>query len=514
MKGLNAFAVSATLFVLGGLSTLAFAPYSYEWLIWLVFPALFYFIWQAPAGRASKHMFAFSLGWFGIGLSWIHVSLSEHGGVPLLGSVAMIGALAAYLSLYFVLPIWLAKRVAHRFPHAIYLIAPFWALSEYLRSTVLTGFSWLSVGYSQIDAPFANLFIWLGETGVTFLLILASCLIASGVRQNRWQLVFGVGIVLMPALLLPTPVSNALDKPAVNLALVQGNVAQENRWQPEYLWPTMLKYQDLSRPFYTANDIVIWPEAAVPSIEPNAEEYLTNIDKATYYTQTALVTGIIDYRPYSGEFFNSIIVLGQTSAAQTGAEYHHQHDNRYNKHHLLPIGEFVPFEDILRNLAPIFDLPFSSFNRGQYIQKPLQANGYLMTPALCYEILFSRQIRDNLTPNSDFILTLSNDAWFGRSKGPHQHLEIARMRALELGIPVVRSTNTGITAIINEQGQIVAQGEAFTETVLQHELKIMHKTSFYRRYGDWIVFVLSSLLLLIVCWVDRKTLFTRKQSTH
>ncbi|WP_017446154.1 apolipoprotein N-acyltransferase [Gayadomonas joobiniege] len=504
MKSGYALAVPSGLFAAGGTATLAFAPFSYYALVWFALPLIIYFAWQQPAKTAAAYLFSFSLGWFGIGLSWIHVSLSEHGGVPLIGSVVMIGILAAYLSIYFVLPVWLAKKASRYLNHSIYLIAPFWAGAEYLRSHVLTGFSWLSPGYSQIDSPFANLFVYFGETGVTFLMVLASCAIAAGISKARWQILAGLLMIALPVFLLPPPQTQSIDKAPVNLTLVQGNVAQENRWQPEYLWPTMLKYQDMSRPYYNESDIVIWPEAAVPSIEPNAQDYLINIDQAAAYNNTALVTGIIDYRPLSGEFFNSIIVLGQVSPEQTGGQYSHGHANRFNKHHLLPIGEFVPFEDLLRNLAPIFDLPFSSFDRGDYKQPPLLANGYFMTPALCYEILFSRQVRDNLTEQTDFILTLSNDAWFGRSKGPHQHLEIARMRALELGIPVIRSTNTGITAVIDEQGNVVKKAEQFIETVLRYQLQIKHRATFYRAYGDRIVTAMSFILLIFVLLLNRQ----------
>ncbi|EWH08187.1 apolipoprotein N-acyltransferase [Catenovulum agarivorans DS-2] len=503
---------SLRLFILGGLGTLAFAPFSQGWLVFILLPILFYTCFKASCKQAALYSFSFALGWFSIGLSWIHVSLYEHGGVPIIGSVAMILLLAAYLAIYFTAAITSTRYLMRYSPYAILLLPALWSFFEWLRSFILTGFPWLSVGYSQIDTIWGQLAAYVGETGVSLIVISLCLLPVAGLTlksMNKKQvLMYFVPLILLTAVsnYILTNNSNtqkttavaAADKQEVKLTLVQGNIAQENRWQPEYLWPTMLKYQDISRPYYSQSDILIWPEAAIPAIEPNAQEFLTNLDKATNYNNTALVTGIIDYRPYSGAFFNSLIVLGQQGSEAGDAQYFHGHENRYNKHHLLPIGEFVPFEQWLRELSPIFDLPFSSFTRGEYIQHDIVAKGFHITPAICYEILFPHQVRDNLTDKTDFILTVSNDAWFGRSHGPHQHLEIARMRALELGIPVVRATNTGISAIIDGKGKIIAQAPQFEQHILTHKLAIIQHPTIYKQFGDWLVYLCYLLSLIAV----------------
>ncbi|WP_016953991.1 apolipoprotein N-acyltransferase [Catenovulum agarivorans] len=510
---LNAKWQSLLLFVAGGFGTLAFAPFSQAWLIFLLLPGLFCLCFNASTKLAAAYAFSFSLGWFGFGLSWIYVSLDEHGGVPVVGSIAMILLLAAYLSIFFTAAISSTRYLMRYNAWAILLLPALWCVCEWLRSFILTGFPWLSVGYSQIDTMWGQLAPIIGETGISLVVVTLSLLPAvlrTLKKVSRTQTI-AVALLLTTitatsqhflkianSSVLQTSVSQTMTTKTVNLTLVQGNIAQENRWQPEYLWPTMLKYQDISRPYYSQSDIVIWPEAAVPAIEPNAQEFLVNLDKAANYNNTAIVTGIIDYRPYSGAFFNSLIVLGQKQAEAGNASYFHGHDNRYNKHHLLPIGEFVPFEDWLRQLAPIFDLPFSSFTRGDYIQHDLVANGFHITPAICYEILFPTQVRDNLTEQTDFILTVSNDAWFGKSHGPHQHLEIARMRALELGIPVVRATNTGITAIINAKGKIIAQAPQFEQHVLTHKLPIIQYPTIYKQFGDWLVYLCYLLSIIAV----------------
>jgi apolipoprotein N-acyltransferase len=292
---------------------------------------------------------------------------------------------------------------------------------------------------------------------------------------------------------------NEANNKEVNLALVQGNIAQSIKWQPENEKPTMLKYHKLSKPHWNTADIVIWPEAAIPRIEISANRYLTDMDSIASNSNSALITGIVDYQPDTTHAFNNIIVLGNKSQMDNSVEgdvmgYQYLHNNRYSKHHLLPFGEFVPFESILRKLAPIFDLPFSSFNRGNYQQHNLMANGFQLTPAICFEIAFPRQISANITKDTDFILTLSNDTWFGKSHGPWQHLQIAQMRALEFSMPVVRVTNSGITAVIDAKGNIASSLEQDITGVLTYKLALSTSTSFYKRFGN----LTTGLLILLL----------------
>jgi len=189
--------------------------------------------------------------------------------------------------------------------------------------------------------------------------------------------------------------------------------------------------------------------------------------------------------------------LGKQTADANSGHYFHGHANRFSKHHLLPIGEFVPFESFLRQLAPIFDLPMSSFNRGSYVQPNLTANGFHLLPAICFEIAFPAQIRANLTSETQLLLTVSNDAWFGDSIGPHQHLQIARMRALEFGLPLLRATNNGITATIDANGQIRQRAPQFTEAILSDQLLLTDAATLYQQMGNLPVFSFSTLLLLL-----------------
>ncbi|MBU1555244.1 MAG: apolipoprotein N-acyltransferase, partial [Gammaproteobacteria bacterium] len=282
---------------------------------------------------------------------------------------------------------------------------------------------------------------------------------------------------------------------SLDVLLVQGNIKQELRWAPEQEWPTMLKYLDLTRPHFRT-DLVIWPEAAIPQLEPLAESYLDNLNRAALYADTAVISGILDYNVKTQQAWNNLIVLGKRYADSSDGDYFYGHGNRYSKHQLLPIGEFVPFESWLRKLAPIFDLPMSSFTRGAYVQPNLVANGYHLLPVICFEIAFPAQIAANMTTDTQLLLTVSNDAWFGDSIGPHQHLQIAQMRALEFGRPLLRATNTGITAVVKPDGSISKVAPQFSETVLQDTVQLSSGQTPYARFGDLWLWLLSTAVLL------------------
>lgn len=491
----------ALLVIAGMLNTLAFSPYT---LWWMPFITLFIFslaiLKSDSSKQAASYGFCYGLGWFGVGISWVHVSIDQFGGLPLIASLALMALLVSYLAIFPALTAYLSKLAQRTLPFPL-VITACWIATEALRSVFLTGFPWLSLGYSQTDTLLRHYAPWIGEVGIAALLVFMAASIAmlwQGTRllQRCWALALSIGLVLN-AIILSQWTGWSYSGQQAKVLLVQGNVQQELRWVPEMEWPTMLKYLDMTRPAFYDHQLIIWPEAAIPRIEPLADSFLENLDRAALYANSAVITGIIDYNLKTQEAWNNLIVVGkQTADAQQG-HYFYGHSNRFSKHHLLPIGEFVPFEHFLRQLAPIFDLPMSSFSRGSYVQPNLQANGFFLLPAICFEIAFPQQIRANFTDQTQFILTVSNDAWFGDSIGPHQHLQIARMRALEFGRPVLRATNNGITATIDANGQIKQRAPQFTEALLSDEVALTEGSTLYQHYGNWPVYGFSLFTLFL-----------------
>lgn len=468
-------------FISGLVLVFAYAPFSLWWLPFIVLP-----LWLSQItkhqGSLAKQGFIFGFAWFASGISWVHVAIDQFGGLPLPVSVTLMLLLCAYLALYPTLCLFLVDKLATRFSlsrqYQLYLLPILWLLTEYLRATLFTGFPWLSFGYSQIDGPLSAFAPVIGERGITFVLLLSSVAIAQLLLRKKVKINVSIlALILALTSYLSTKSWVTLSGDTVKVALVQGNIAQSLKWQPDQEWPTMLKYLELTKDHLDA-DIIVWPESAVPVLEPTAQDYLDLISRTAALNNSALITGIQNYHAATNDYYNGLVVLGKSEpSSSVSGDYYYDHENRYYKNHLLPIGEFVPFGDLLRPLAPLFNLPMSSFSRGDYVQKNLRAKGLDILPLICFEIAFPDQLKANLTADTDMILTVSNDAWFGDSHGPHQHLEIARMRALEFGLPVIRVTNNGITAVIDHTGKVVGEIPQFEEGVLQTELKLTEDTT-------------------------------------
>ena len=481
---------------LGGLLCLAYAPYSIAILPFWILPLVLVLIWHLSPRQAFASGFAFGFGWFGAGLSWIYVSIDQYGGMPDAVNVIVLALLVAYLSLYPALAFSVWRKLCQHSAYWRYSLPLIWLLTEWLRGWLFTGFPWLGLGYTQTDALLGGLAPAIGQYGITVVIWFIALATVTGLRQRKPQNALLIVVFIILAWLIPTlqPLQRSDDTTSV--LLVQGNVQQSLKWQADQQWPNILRYLDLTRPQYQ-HDIIIWPESAITALEPYADDILYNIDQAAQINGAAVVTGIIDYNATQDSFYNSVIVLGQAQQ-QTAMSAHYQygHSNRYQKHHLLPIGEFVPFESLLRPLAPLFNLPMSSFSRGNYQQANLTANGHQINTAICYEIAFSQQVRDNTHADTDYLLTVSNDTWFGDSHGPWQHMQIAQMRAKELGRPLLRATNNGVSAITDEYGNIIAEAPQFAATTVSAAVPQVSGQTWFARFGHYLALLLAAFGLL------------------
>jgi len=472
----------------GALLPLAFAPY-HIWPLAMVSPALLLWLWQKTANPKSACAvgFCFGLGFFGVGVSWVFVSIHHYGNTSLPLAVLITALFVMLLALFIALQGYVSKRFFDpQWQPFQYLAFPgLWIGFEWLRSVILSGFPWLYLGYAGLDTPlegYAPLGSVYAISWIFALHSVALCILCSGSRQRK--IASGLLILLLwvgGAYLQKNPFVKALAK-SYRLSLVQGNVKPFDKFTHEDPIGSTEKIYGTLTHAHWGDDLIIWPEGAIPLPLPYADAYLKHLDEQARQHGSTLITGIqvIDE---AGSDYNALIALGMGQGL-------------YYKVHLVPFGDFLPFDAWLRGLIGFFDLPMSSFKAGPKKQPLIHTPTLLLNPLICYEIAFPEQVRHTLQ-KADAIINVSEDGWFGRSLGPHQHLQIARMRALETGRTVLRATTSGLTAIIDPFGHIVAQAPPFEATVLSGTFQAMQGTTPWIRWGLWPLVLIVGLGLVL-----------------
>ncbi|MFV8819504.1 apolipoprotein N-acyltransferase [Haliea sp. E17] len=482
----------------GALVTLSLAPFNL-WPAGIVSCGLLAWLLSTCSPRvALLRGWCYGFGLFGSGASWVYVSIHVYGyaSVPL--ATLLTALFCAGLALVHALFGWTYARYVRPLPGGMLLGFPLlWVIFEWLRGWIFTGFPWLYLGYAHTDTWIAG---WAPIGGVFFLSFI--CAITGTIVFLAWRsrqpmtiatyAVIGVTLWAGGAVLRPIEWVVPASPDPMAVAIVQPNVPQEHKWDRRYYRDILGQLKRATMPLL-GSDIVVWPEAAVPNFYQDAREFIDPIAGQAALLDTTLITGI-PYRDSDGSYYNSIIALG-------GGE------GVYFKHHLVPFGEYVPLEDLLRGLIAFFDLPMSSFSGGPRKQEALRAGAFRVAPSICYEIVYPEQVSWGAR-RADLLVTVSNDSWFGHSIGPLQHLQMAQMRALENGRYLIRGTNNGVSAIIDHRGRIVAQSEQFVSTVLTGQVEPMLGKTPFGSFGTHpivltcFVGLLLMYLLYVGLWRD------------
>lgn len=490
----NGLLRAAILVIAGALQTLTFSPFHLWWLGPVSLFLILLVALDLPANRLFKAGWLVGLGLFASGASWIYISISEHGNTSTAIAVVLMVLFIAGLALFHGLAFWFWGKLAKAsLVRRLILFPAIWVLGDWLRSWLLTGFPWLYLGTAHTDGPLGGLAPLTGVHGVTFWIALTAA-VAYGawwlVREGRHKAAaFAVTLTVLPWIASPALKQvdwTELSDTPLSFATMQGNIPQNIKWDPDFLRDQIVTYLGMTEEHWQS-DLILWPETAIPIPHDKAGQIIDHIATELGDGST-LITGIPWYgysdRLEDNTFHNSIMAIGNG-------------EGMYHKQKLVPFGEYVPLQGLLRGLIGFFDLPMSSFSPGPKYQSPLTAGDVNIMPYICYEVAYPDFVAFNAR-SAGLLLTISNDGWFGDSIGPLQHLQLARMRALENGRYMLRGTNNGVTAIIDNKGTITERIPQFEQAVLTGEVYAASGATPYMQTGSWPVLTLAAILVVFV----------------
>jgi apolipoprotein N-acyltransferase len=479
---------------------LSFAPIGWWWVPYFGFAVFASLIMRAPTvKRGALIGFVFGLAYFLAGVAWVRVSLNEFGGMPLpmawLAAILFCAFLALYPMLAAAFATWAKPKNSWFFA---FVFASAWTFAEYLRAHLLTGFEWLSVGVSQapegLFAAYAPVF---GTFGVTFLTLHVAALLNpileflkrplnarppffppsdfSGVAIFLQPPIAVVAFVALGGIMLHKPIWSDVTGKAIPISLLQGNIAQSMKWEPEKFADTLKLYERLVT--QAKGELIILPETAFPApLSRIPVDYIERLRGIANSKNANLIIGVpVEDK---GKFYNAAISLGVEQSQQ------------YRKMHLVPFGEYMPLRGLLAWFYANLTIPMSDFSIGDALQPNIKVNGQSLGISICYEDAFARDVHRTL-PDATLLVNISNDAWFGQSAAAEQHLQLAQMRAIEFARPMLRANNTGITAVIDEKGRVTQRLAPFTEGILEATVQGRKGSTPYSAWGD--------LPILLIC---------------
>jgi apolipoprotein N-acyltransferase len=482
--------------IAGAVLPLAFAPFDF-FPAAIVAPALLFLLWlDTSRRRALRRGFLFGIGMFGVGVNWVFVSMYEYGGVGLALSLFLTTLLVAFLALF---PAVLGYVLARLFPYpgaqaSLWRLAAVfpagWVMFEWIRGWFLTGFPWLNLGYSQLASPLAGVAPLAGVYGVSLAAALSAgwlvLFILAGNRRLRiaWGaalLGLWAGAAVLHVVSWTQPVGAPL-----RVTLLQGDIPQELKWLWNMREPSIELYAKLTRKHWDSR-LIVWPESALPEMYDQAKDFLDGMEKEAREHGSDLLIGVLYEDPATGRYYNSMVSVGGSRR-----EF-------YYKHHLVPFTEYLPMKSLLGGIVDFMRVPMSDFSAGPAVQPPLAVAGQRAGISICYEDAFGEEVIREL-PAATLLVNVSNDAWFGHSIAPQQHLQIARMRAAETGRPLLRATNTGMTAIVDAKGRVQEEAPQFEVAALSGEVQPMQGATVYVRLGNYPVVILM-VGMLVIPWL-------------
>ena len=487
-------------FLSGGFSVAAYAPLELWWLMPICMMLLFQLLIDRSEKESFLLAFLFAFGQFGVGASWIYVSLQTYGNMPIwmaiIAVILFVGLCAAVTGVFgFVYAKYRFKQTG--IFNAV-LFSAIWVLAEWLRSVLFTGFPWLDIGYSQTTqwlsayAPIGSVYL------VSFVCALISACFGLTIRHcisYRQQLVtkvkshlitpvFLILVIVITGLLLQNIQWSEANGKSYRVAIIQGNTSIEEKWQNQYQSKILGDYFRLIQQHQA--DLVLLAETALPV-------YLHQTDAEFWTTMkgqnTAILSGIVERDFEKQTIYNSAnLVCGENQTQTKENSDFYQGEQIYRKKHLVPFGEYLPFRNLLSWVLNYLQIPMSDFSAGEGLQS-LECDGLKISLSICYEDAFASEIRQSLSElnGAGILVNISEDAWFGNSLAPHQRVQMAQMRAIETARPMLRSANSGPSTHINYQGKILSSTQQFMQDSILVEVQPRIGTTPFSRFGLWII---------------------------
>jgi apolipoprotein N-acyltransferase len=502
MKQLSRGQNFLSLFVAGALFPLALAPFSLWPIASVSIAVLFWQLQHQSITQALIKASVYGFGLFFAGASWVYVSIHEHGFIPAPLALLATALFCLFLALLFAAPCALSALIPQTPSAWIIGLPAIWVLSEWIRTWIFTGFPWLFAGYAHTQTWLNG---WAPVGGVLWLSFICALSAAVLAQLGQGKIARRATSRAALALLLLTACGYALQYKTwtvpsgqrLDVVLVQPNIEQHKKWASDSLPNILAQLKEQSKAHW-GSDLVVWPEAAVPALSHRVKGFLGTMHQRAEASETTLLTGIPTYDRAQKKYHNSMIALGNVES-----------ERQYNKTRLVPFGEYVPMESVLRGLITFFNLPMSTFSLGADNQAPFTVQGENISTAICYEVVYpdlvARKSRD-----SSVLLTVSNDAWFGQSLGPQQHMQMAQMRALENAKPMIRGTNNGISALVDHQGRIYQSIEQYTQGELVGTIEPRNGRTLFSLLGSWPTVILALLSFFGLLMTKRTT----KEAIH
>ncbi len=493
MISINSLKIYLLAFALGAATVLGFAPF-YIFPIPIIAIAGLCVLWLKTTTPRTAWIvgFSYGLGLYCVGIYWIYISLHDFGGMPWWFAGFCTFCLCAFMALFVGFVGYFGKKLGF-----LWLSVPvLWGLSDWVRSWIFTGFPWLTLGYSQVPhSPLAGYIAIVGVYGVSVITVFISALIAYWFASKSQNLIFKrntiatlVLIIVAGGVLKVVEWTSPINKP-ISVALLQGNIAQDEKWSPEKAQSTINQYLAMLQG--SKAELTILPETALPVIASQLDENVKNI-LSDFGKQQPLIVGMVDYNEKTNDYFNSAFSFSN-APSQT-----------YAKNHLVPFGEFIPLKQVFGWIyRDWLNMPLSDLSRGGTQQKPMQLAGQKIGVNICYEDVFGEEIIRQL-PESTLLVNISNDAWYGESYAAHQHMQFSQARALETGRYMLRATNTGATAAIDQHGYVLAHAPHFTKTSLNVSAQGYAGSTPYVRWGNWPFIVFCFSVLAYLLWRKRQ----------